>query len=111
MTLRAGDLRTLVSLEQPVYTVTALNERKITGWAPVASIWAQLKELPGKETEAGPQLVAIQPIDVTIRYRSDVAPHWRFTAEGTRHLDVQSIADPAGRRETVVCRCIERIGR
>jgi SPP1 family predicted phage head-tail adaptor len=75
--MRGGDLRTLLTLEQPSETVVS-GEATVV-WTSMASVWAKYEGLGG--TALG--LSAEADARFTIRYRSDILRTWRIGLSGT----------------------------
>jgi len=76
-------------------------------WEPVADLWAMLEPRSGKEVVEADRLSGSRKVDVTIRYREDVAPNMRFRL-GDRSLDIRAVLDEDGRRRFLKCACEER---
>jgi len=103
---RIGALRQRVVLERPVRDVDEGGGAAET-WSPVADLWAMIELRSGKEAVEADRLTGSRKLDVTIRYREDVAPNMRFRF-GDRVLDIRAVLDEDGRRRFLNCECEER---
>ena len=106
MSARIGHFRHRVTLERP------LREADGGGgaaeiWEPVADLWAMIDARSGKETVEADRLSGSRKVEITIRYRDDVAPNRRFRF-GDRVLDIRAVRDEDGRRRFLKCTCEER---
>ena len=101
--MKISDLNRKVTLQRPV---RADNQHggATKGWTDAGPVWAQM--IPLRGGEALQELVAreVQLWKVTIRFRGDVTPDWRIMFEGAP-LNIQSAADPDGRRTWLVMTC------
>jgi len=79
----------------------------VEAWAAVADLWAMIEPRSGKEAVEADRLSGNRKLDVTIRYREDVAPQMRFRF-GDRVLDIRAVLDEDGRRRFLKCECEER---
>jgi SPP1 family predicted phage head-tail adaptor len=61
----------------------------------------------GNEAIEADRLSGTRKIDVTIRYREDVAANMRFRFND-RVLDIRAVLDEDGRRRFLKCECEER---
>lgn len=102
--MRAGNLRVLVRLEQPVTTANPFGELVPT-WTTVVSTHASKRVASGREGEIYDQRVASYDTEWRLRYRSPFDPRWRLVevVTGTIH-DIVFAADPDGRRREILCR-------
>jgi len=103
---RIGRLRHRVVLERPVRESDGGGGAAET-WEPVAGLWAMIELRSGKEAVEADRLSGTRKLDVTIRYRPDVAPHMRFRLGG-RLLDIRTVLDEDDRRRFLKCECEER---
>ena len=103
MALRAGLLDRRVTLERRVEVVDASGQAVIQ-WLPLATVWARVEPLGGREGFGQQQFVATGDLRFTIRWRDDVTPLHQVTYGGVPY-DVVSVAED-GRREAllIVCR-------
>lgn len=106
MTIRAGQLRRRVTIQQPTRTNT--DGRISKTWANVATVWAQFTDTRGREFMAARQVNSQLTHIIRIRYRSDVKPTWRVL-HGSTILNIVSATDPNQRRVETILECIEEV--
>ena len=107
--MRAGRLRHRVTLQRKVVTRDAYGGEVIT-WTDVATVWAAVEPLRGRELEAAAQAGAELSARIVMRYRSDVVPEWRVAWDGHVY-DIEAVVDVDGRHRTLELRCREVLGR
>lgn len=103
--MNAGALRHRITLQQPIETQDEFGEVVIT-WQDVASVWAEVADLSGREFFAAMQTVSEITTRVRLRHRSDVETRWRMVV-GARVLDIQAVIDPDGRKRELLLLCRE----
>lgn len=96
MVVRAGLLDRRVTLERRVEVVDPSGQPVVT-WVPLATVWARVEPLGGRENFGAQQFVATGDLRFTVRWRSDVTPLHRVIYGGVPY-DVVSVAEE-GRRE------------
>lgn len=84
MSIKAGDLRQLVTLQRPV---TGVNEkgRRITGWEDVATVHAGKADVGGREFYVAQAYHAEDVVTWTLRWREDVTCEWRLVHHGAQY--------------------------
>ena len=100
--MRAGELRHRVELQEKTETQTALGVTET--WRTVATLWADVRDLAGREYYAAAQTQTEVTTRVRIRYRAGVTPAWRLL-HGARTLEIRSVIDPDGRRRELQLMC------
>jgi len=105
--MRAGRLRHQVTIQRLTTTVDSYGDH-IETWADVATVWAEVVPLSGREYWAAKQVNAETETRVTMRYRDGVLPAMRIKY-GARLLDIQSAIDVGGRRDELQLMCREVI--
>jgi SPP1 family predicted phage head-tail adaptor len=103
--MRIGDLRHRVVLRQKEITEDELKQQSET-WVNVATIWADVEPLSGREYFAAKQVNAEVSVRITIRYRKGVTPDMR-PVFGNRTFEVLSVINPKERCEMLVLMCRE----
>lgn len=99
--LRSGDLRHQVTLRQPTKSRDGKGGYEI-GFADVATVWAEVIALDGRESVMERVLEGVSTYRVRIRYRTDVGAEWQLRY-GAIELNITAPpADPDGRREQLV---------
>lgn len=104
--MRVGQLRTRLTLEQPVRLADGAGGFDVT-WTPVTGLWANVEPISGTEKLAFDRSHAAVSYRVTIRHRDDIAPDMRFV-EGLRVLEIRALLDPGERGRWLECLCEER---
>lgn len=77
-------------------------------WQPVATVWAEIAPISGREVVVADGLSARVTHEVRLRYRADLAPEMRFTSAG-RVLDIRVVRDVDGRKRWLSCLCEETL--
>lgn len=95
--MRAGRLRQRVTIQEPTETQDSYGEPVAT-WSDLATVWAAIDPLSGRETFGGEQYQARLTHRVTMRYRSDlqVSAKMRIKHGASRYLQVQTVSEPGG---------------
>ena len=101
-----GALRHRMSLEAPVRIAGEGGGASVT-WQPVATVWAQVVPISGREVFQADGIVGLAMHEVRLRYRADVTPEMRFTMGG-RVFDIRAVRDIEGRRRWLSCLCEEQ---
>lgn len=93
-TIDPGELKERVTLQSRSVAQDAYGQDTIT-WTTVATVWARVRPLNGREFFAAAQTQQEQTIKAVIRYRADIQHTWRLVWQGRAH-DITGIA-PMGR--------------
>ena len=99
MALRAGLLDRRVALERRI-DVTDDSGQAVDHFVRVATVWARVEPLGGREGFGQQQWIATGDVRFTIRWRDDVTPLHRVVHAG-QAFDVMSVAED-GRREALL---------
>ena len=99
MTTRAGLLDRRVQLERRHEQIDDSGQA-VEVWLPLATVWARVEPLGGREGFGQQQFVATGDLRFTIRWRGDVTPLHRVVHEDVAY-DVVSVAE-VGRREALL---------
>lgn len=105
MSLEAGRLDKRVTLQAHGITQDA-NGTPVEGWSDVATVWAAVEPLSGREFFAAAQVQAEQMQRITIRYRTGVTTAMRVTWAG-RVFDITAVIDWRERHEALQLMCRE----
>lgn len=103
--MRIGELRHRVTLQQKEVTEDELKQQAEI-WTDMATVWAAVEPLSGREYFAAKQINAELSVRVTIRYRKDVTPDTRIVF-GSRIFEVLSVVNPKERCESLILMCRE----
>ena len=105
--MNIGSLRHRVTIQQ--YGITRDDfGAEVPDWMPLATVWASVEDLAGKEYFAAQQVNAEVSTRIRIRYRGDIKPQMRVVY-GARVLDIQAVLDPEGRRRELQLMCKEAV--
>jgi SPP1 family predicted phage head-tail adaptor len=75
-------------------------------WEEVATVWARLANLSGREMPFADSLRSELTHEATLRYRGRLVPTMRLSGSG-RILDILAVGDPLRRQDWPVCFCRE----
>ena len=103
----AGKLDKLISIEQRTLTQDAAGQEYET-WVSIATVYANVKPLIGKDYLAAKQTVDELSHDITIRYRRGIKPKMRVNYLG-RIIEIVAVIDPNESREWLYLKCKEVI--
>lgn len=98
-------MRERATLQAPVRTPDGAGGADVS-WSDVATVWASVMVLSGRERPAGERMEARRRLQVLIRYRSDVTPDMRLMWQG-RVLDIRTLCDIDGKRHMLLIDCEE----
>ena len=104
MALNAGQLDQRVTLQARVAGVDARGQGTET-WADLATVWAQVTPLRGREYFAAGQTQTPADVRMRLRYRADVTPAHRVVWRGVPH-DIVSVADMMAGAEMLELLCV-----
>ena len=102
--IKIGDLRQRVTIESAVVSSDGYGGRP-KSWVPVATVWAKVEPLRGREYFEAHQIKTEVTHRVIIRYRPDVTPQMRIKV-GSRYLMIESVIDIEERHRflELICR-------
>jgi len=100
-------LRHRVTLRKKEIAEDALKQQS-EAWADIATVWAAIEPLSGREYFAARQENAEVTAKITIRYRKDVTPDMRAVSEG-RVFNVLSVINPGERNISLILMCKEAL--
>ena len=94
MSIKAGDLRRVVTLQRPVSRVNEKG-RRIADWEDVATVKAGKADVSGREFYQAQAFHAEDVVTFTIRWREDVTAEWRLIHRGTAYniLEVNHLGE------------------
>ena len=101
MGLSPGRLRHRVTIRRASKTKNPNGPGYTTVWNDVATIWAEVLGIAGREATIGQALQGISAYRVTVRFGADVtdADQLRY---GSIDLNIHSVTDPDGMREQLL---------
>lgn len=94
--MRAGMLRHRVEIQRRAEALDGYGQ-DTEAWLPVATVWAAIESLRGRELEAAATRLAEVSHKIRIRYRDGIWPEMRVVYGG-RVFDIQAVLDPDDRR-------------
>ncbi|MFZ3035381.1 MAG: phage head closure protein [Parvibaculum sp.] len=95
-----GELRERVTIERATRLADGVGGAT-SSWSELATVWASVIPLSGREVATGERVEAHQSYTITMRYRDDVTTAMRAIWKG-RTLNIRSLADPDSRRRRLV---------
>jgi len=108
--LRAGRLRHQVVVQQPDPTVDTYGQ-PVRGWATVATVWAAVEPLNGREFFKAQEVQAETRVRMRLRYGSEIASisqSWRVTFSG-KVYNILSVIQPAEIDREIILMCGEGV--
>jgi SPP1 family predicted phage head-tail adaptor len=105
--MKAGKLRHRLTLQNKTKTRDEYGA-ETEGWVDVATVWAAIEPLQGREYLAAQQIQADVTHRITIRYRADIRPAMRGVL-GARAFDITSVIDPEERHQELQLMAVEVI--
>jgi SPP1 family predicted phage head-tail adaptor len=106
MAMRAGKLRHRVTIQEDQGTTQDSLGQEIEDWQDVATVWAAVEPLQGREFLEAKQLQAEVTTRIRIRYRSGIEPEMRVVW-GSHTYDVVSVVELESRRQEIELMCRE----
>ena len=96
--MRAGLLRNRVTVQSLAVAQNEFNE-EIETWSDLATVWARVQPMPGREFFAGSETMDQQPVVFTFRKRGGITldEKTRRLVWDSKNYDITSISDVAGR--------------
>lgn len=107
--MRAGLLDQRVTIEQPGESRDPDYGTMTKTWSPVATVWAAVEPLSGREYFTNQEPGAETMVRVRIRYSSAVAavsPKMRVL-HGARVLQIQAVIEPRSAGEELQLMCVD----
>lgn len=105
MSVNAGKLDKRITLQSAAESRDA-HGQPIETWSDVATVWAAVEPLRGREFFAARQFSAETTHKVTMRNRTGVSPKWRVLL-GVRTFRIESVINPLERSESLELMCAE----
>ena len=108
--MRGGRLRNKVVLQQPNPTTDSYGQ-PVYGWATVATIWAAVEPLNGREFFTAQQINAEMKVRIRIRYGSEwasITAAWRVTFNNKTY-DIVEIIQPKEINQEIILMCSQGV--
>ena len=103
--MKAGPLRQRVTIQEKSASQNTYGEEVIT-WTDLATVWAAVEPLTGREFLEGKQITAEVSTRIRIRYRSGITPEMRVEF-GSIVYDIHSIIHLEEREREIHLICQE----
>jgi SPP1 family predicted phage head-tail adaptor len=104
---RAGRLRHRLTIQRRSDGVYDELGHEANDWQTVGCVFAEVRDLAGRELERARQTVAEVSVSVTIRHFELLKPTDRFVF-GKRVLNIGGIVDPENLKEEQIVLCVEQ---
>ena len=106
--LRAGQLRSYITFQQPTTSQDAAGQERTTTTEVAASVPARVQAVAGGEAIRGMQVQAGVTTLITTRFRSDLDPAMKIIHSG-RTLNIVRVTDPDDMRRELLIQCNENV--
>ena len=104
-TMRIGKLRHRVILQEYISSKDSFGA-EVETWSDIATVWASIEPLSGREYFAAQQINAEVSAKITIRYRASVKPTMRVLFEG-RIFEILSVINTEEKKRELILMCRE----
>ena len=103
-----GSLRHQITLQKPVIIKDSIGQ-ELEDWQDVATVWACVEPLSGKEYFSAKQINSEVSTKITLRYYKNLLPHWgvRF---GHHRYNILSVINFEERNIYLQLLCSEKVG-
>lgn len=101
-----GAMNQRVTIRTATTTTSTATGEQVDTWADVATVWARVNPLAGRERYAAQAIQSELAYRVTLRYRSGVVPKMRLTWE-SKTLEIVSAANEGATDRFSVLDCSE----
>ena len=105
--MRIGELRHRVTLQRKEITEDALKQQSEV-WTDIATVWARIEPLSGREYFAARQENADISVKIIIRYLPGITTDSRAVFDG-RVFEALSVVNPEERCESLILMCREAV--
>ena len=99
--MRAGRLNKRVLIQSPATGQDAMGE-PTTGWTDVATVWASIVDVSGREYVAAGGMQNSAQTKITIRYRAGIVPSMRVV-HGSDAYNVEAVLGQDRRGLLLMC--------
>ena len=105
MAFEPGKLRHRVTLQRNDETQDTTTGAMLPAWVDVASVWASVEPLSGREFVAAQAVQSNVSVRIVVRYRADITPAMRIIHAGRVHNIAGVLADKDSGREYLTLMC------
>lgn len=102
--MRAGLLKTLVSIQRPAPVKDELGQ-PIPTWPELAKVWADIRFQSGLEAVRADAPVSVAKASIRIRRRTDVLPNMRVVDDEGRIYDIKAVLPDKQSRQYIDLLC------
>lgn len=104
--MKIGQLRHRVTIQQQIFTEDMVTGENKSNWQDVATVWAAVEPLKGREYFKTMEVHSEISTRVRIRYCSGISSDMRLVY-GNRTLYIESVIDPDERHWELQLMCVE----
>lgn len=104
--IASGQLDKRITLKSVATAANPVTGAQTGTEADVATVWARIRPLKGRELEAARSRNSEVDVEIQIRYRPGVTTAMR-AYYGSRRYDIKAVTDPAERHEELLLDCKE----
>lgn len=104
--MNSGAARHRVTIKSPTETAAGDGGVATTWVTTVATVWAEIVPVSGREFLAAQQVKAERQVRIRIRYRGDVTPRMRVY-DGSTAYEINAVLNVAGRSAMLDLMCTE----
>jgi SPP1 family predicted phage head-tail adaptor len=101
--INAGQLDQRVTLRMQGTAQDALGQ-VVAGWTDIATLWARVRPVKGREYSAAGAQQALADVEIDIRYRTGLTTAMRVRWRGVDH-EILAVTEPYAGRETLRLHC------
>ncbi|MBD2800752.1 phage head closure protein [Xenorhabdus sp. 42] len=101
--MNIGRLRHRITL-QHFTQITLPSGQRIQEWRDIATVWAEVKHISGRELLASGAALSETTVRVWLRYRADVTPASRMVFRGQTYGIQAVIPDPKRTQLELLCK-------
>jgi SPP1 family predicted phage head-tail adaptor len=101
--MNPGALRSRIIIQDANYVDNGFGG-KITTWSTLATVWAKVDHLSGRELLIAQQISPVITYEIMIRYRSDMSTKYRIYYNGM-YFNIIDIKDLDNRHEWLFLKC------
>ncbi len=103
-----GSLRHRITLQEPVVIKDSIGQ-EVEEWQDVATVWASVEPLSGKEYFNAKQTNSEVSTKITLRYFNGLLPHWAVQF-GQHRYNILSVINYEERNIYLQLLCSEKVG-
>lgn len=107
-TVTAGNLKSRVTLMDPVETIDDYGNRKKL-WVPGATVWAYIENHTSQVYETAGEMHIIRKSIIGIRYRKGITPSTRYASNDRIYKPTGAPIDACGRHKCIYVECVEEL--